>query len=93
LQYSGLNSRPTPWAIPSALCCDGFFRDRVSRTICLGWLQTLILLISAFWVAKITSMSHWRLAYWVFFFTFLTTAGIEPRTLCRAAKYSTEVHC
>jgi hypothetical protein len=27
---------------------DGFFLDRVPRTICLGWLRTAILLISAF---------------------------------------------
>jgi hypothetical protein len=34
------------------------FWDRVSRTICLGWLQTTILLISASWVARITGKSH-----------------------------------
>jgi hypothetical protein len=33
--------------------CDGSFRDRVLQTICLGWLWTTILLISAFWVARI----------------------------------------
>jgi hypothetical protein len=27
--------------------CDGFFRDRVLRTICPGWLRTTVLLISA----------------------------------------------
>jgi hypothetical protein len=27
--------------------CDEFFWDRVSWTICLGWLQTMIFLISA----------------------------------------------
>jgi hypothetical protein len=35
-----------------------FFQDRVSWTICRGWLQTAILLISAFWVARITGMSY-----------------------------------
>jgi hypothetical protein len=25
-----------------------------------GWLRTEILLISAFWIAKIIGMSHWR---------------------------------
>jgi hypothetical protein len=25
LQYFGLNSGPTPWAIPPALFCEGFF--------------------------------------------------------------------
>jgi hypothetical protein len=29
------------------------------RTVCLGWLQTTILLISASWVARITGMSLW----------------------------------
>jgi hypothetical protein len=38
--------------------CGGFFRDRVLRTICLGWLQTAILLISASWVTRITGVSH-----------------------------------
>jgi hypothetical protein len=42
LWYWGLNSRPSPWAIPPALFCDGSFQDRVSWTICLGWLRTMI---------------------------------------------------
>jgi hypothetical protein len=42
--------------------CDGFFQDRVSWTICPGWLRTVILLISVFWVAKITGMSLCHLA-------------------------------
>jgi hypothetical protein len=41
---------------------DFFFRDRVSWTIYLGWLWTLILLLSAFWVTRITGVSHWCLA-------------------------------
>jgi hypothetical protein len=43
LQYWGLNSGPTPWVSPPALFCEGFFQDRVLRTICLGWLPTMIL--------------------------------------------------
>jgi hypothetical protein len=35
-----------------------YFRDRVLGTICLCWLQTLILLISASWVARIIDVSH-----------------------------------
>jgi hypothetical protein len=62
LQYWGLNSGPTPWATPRALFCDGFFQDRVLRTICPGWLSVTILLISASWVARITGVSHWLLA-------------------------------
>jgi hypothetical protein len=36
----------------------GVFRDRVLRTICLGWLQTVVLLISASKVARIIGLSH-----------------------------------
>jgi hypothetical protein len=32
----------------------------VSSTICWGWLQIVILLISASWVARITGVSHWH---------------------------------
>jgi hypothetical protein len=39
-----------------------FFQDRVSTTICLGWLPTTILLISISWVARIIGVSHWCLA-------------------------------
>jgi hypothetical protein len=42
--------------------CVRCFWDRVSRTICPGWLWTVILLISASWVARITGVSHQCLA-------------------------------
>jgi hypothetical protein len=42
--------------------CDRLFQDRVSGTICPGWLRTAILLIFASWVARIISVSHWHLA-------------------------------
>jgi hypothetical protein len=61
LWYWGLNSGPTPWATHQPFFCDGYFQDRFSWTICLGWLWTAILLISASWVARITDVSHWRL--------------------------------
>jgi hypothetical protein len=48
----------TAWVTPPALFCVGYFWDRVSQTICLGWLQTPIFLISASWVAWIASVSH-----------------------------------
>jgi hypothetical protein len=41
---------------------SGYFRDRVSWTICPGWLRTLILLISDSQVARITGVSPWHLA-------------------------------
>jgi hypothetical protein len=36
--------------------CERFFRDKVLRTICLGWVQTMILLISVSWIARITGV-------------------------------------
>jgi hypothetical protein len=44
-----------------------YFWDRVSKTICPGWLQTMILLISASWIARLqawvasTCFCRWRL--------------------------------
>jgi hypothetical protein len=86
--YWGLNSGPTPWATPSALLCvcDGFFWDRVSRTIYPGWLR--ILLISAPPpppLPKITGMSHWcwqsrycfKLVKWLHFSLVCLTYGAE----------------
>jgi hypothetical protein len=43
---------------PLHLFCEGIFQDRISQTICLGWLPTVILLIS--WVARIAGMTRWR---------------------------------
>jgi hypothetical protein len=67
LWYWSLNSGPIPWATPPALFCEVFFQDKVSQTICPGWLQTAIFLIYASWVARITGMSHWCLATLVIF--------------------------
>jgi hypothetical protein len=39
---------------------EGFFQDRISWTIYLGWLWTVILLISASCVARLTDVSHWH---------------------------------
>jgi hypothetical protein len=47
-----------PWVTLPTLFCDGFFWGRVSRTICRDWLQNVILLISASWVAEFTGMSY-----------------------------------
>jgi hypothetical protein len=46
----------------SPIFCDRVFQDTVSQTICPGWLQTAILLISDCWVASIIGVSHWHLA-------------------------------
>jgi hypothetical protein len=50
------------WATPPALFCVGYFWDGVLLTICLGWPQTIILLISASRVTRITGVSHQCLA-------------------------------
>jgi hypothetical protein len=42
--------------------CIGYFWDTGSWTICLGWPQITILLISASQGARLTDMSHWCLA-------------------------------
>jgi hypothetical protein len=57
LCFRDLNSGPTPWATPPDLLSDGYFRGRV-LTICPGWLQTTILLVSTSWVARIIGVSH-----------------------------------
>jgi hypothetical protein len=38
--------------------CEGFFEIGSGGPICWGWLWTTILLISAYWVARITDVSH-----------------------------------
>jgi ABC-type Fe3+ transport system permease subunit len=58
----GLEFRAFTLSHSTSPFCDGYFWDRVSWTICLSWLQTVILLISASWVARITGVSHWHLA-------------------------------
>jgi hypothetical protein len=61
--HLGLNSVPTHSATAPALFLWWvFFWDRVLRSICLGWLWTMILLISASQWARITGASCWRLA-------------------------------
>jgi hypothetical protein len=46
---------------------DGFFQDKVLQTICQSWLWTVILLMSASWVARITGMSYRCQPYTLFF--------------------------
>jgi hypothetical protein len=45
---------------------SGYSEDRVLQTICLGWPQTMILLISASRVDRVTGMSHQRPAFFPF---------------------------
>jgi hypothetical protein len=58
----------TTWAPLPAHFYVGYFWYRVSWTICSYWLWTMIFLISASRVAKMTGVSHWYLAYIFFFF-------------------------
>jgi hypothetical protein len=62
LQFWGLNSGPSPRATPPALFCDVLSWEKGLRTVCPSWPQSMILLISASWVARITGVSHWLLA-------------------------------
>jgi hypothetical protein len=58
-QCWGLNSGLILWTTPPVLFCEGFcFLIMSQGTICRGWLCTMILLISASWVARITGVSH-----------------------------------
>jgi hypothetical protein len=72
LWFWGLNSGPSPWTTPPALFCEEFFEIGTCVTICLGWLRTVILLIPASWVGRITGVSHrWPasfnhiIGYWI----------------------------
>jgi hypothetical protein len=49
--YWGFNWGPPSWGTPKTIFCN-FFPVRVSQIICLGCLQTVILLISASWEAS-----------------------------------------
>jgi hypothetical protein len=62
LWYWGLNSGPLTWASLPALSLWRVFQDRVWLIICLGWVWTAILLISASRVSRITGMSQKHLA-------------------------------
>jgi hypothetical protein len=86
LRHWGLNSGPIPFVILPTLFSEKFFQNRVSLTICLGWLQTVILLISAFWVTRITGVSHWHPAgvdfITIFLYTYIIWFGHScPMTL------------
>jgi hypothetical protein len=60
LAVLGFELRATPPALFFVKGSSVFFCEGVSRTICLGWLWTTILLISPSWVTRITGESHWH---------------------------------
>jgi hypothetical protein len=59
---------------------SGYFGVRVSQTICQGWSQTAVFLISVSQVARITSVSHLCPASRSFFI-FLAVLRIKPTAL------------
>jgi hypothetical protein len=59
----------TAWTTPPALFCVGYFWDRVSQNICLGWLWSMTLLTSASQVVRTTCVSHWCQAPYVLWCT------------------------
>jgi hypothetical protein len=77
LRYWGLNSGPTPWATPPALC-EVFFWNRVSWTVYLGWLWTVVLLIPASWVARNTGVSHRSPPQFLFCFKIFCSCFSHP---------------
>jgi hypothetical protein len=63
LKASGLQSKfSTVLSHTSSPFYSGYFEDEVSRIICPGWPQTVILLILASKLARITGVSHQRQA-------------------------------
>jgi hypothetical protein len=56
------SSHSTAWATPPAHFTLDILEMGVSQTICPGWPQTMILLISAFQEARMTGVSHQHLA-------------------------------
>jgi hypothetical protein len=60
---------------------SGYFGDRVSQTICLGWPQAMILQISASQLARIIGMSHWCLSGSRFIYLFLKGYESIKRTI------------
>jgi hypothetical protein len=62
------HARQAPCHQVTSQPCVRYCWDRVSWTICLGWLEPWSSWISATWVAMIIGMNHWCLAH---FSTFL----------------------
>jgi hypothetical protein len=68
--------------------CDGFFRDRISRTVSSGWLQTANFLTSASRAVTFTGVSHWHLAKSDFLFFFGgSRVWIQDFTLAKQMLY------
>jgi hypothetical protein len=77
-----ISKHSTTWVRLPALFCMGYFRGRILRTTFPRWLQIMIPLISAFWIARITDMSHRHLALLPFFITVPPCLGFETSVSC-----------
>jgi hypothetical protein len=58
------NRHSTTWATPPVHFALLSFGDGVLQTLCTGWSPTVILLISASQVARMTGVSHWCPAFY-----------------------------
>jgi hypothetical protein len=65
----GLHLEP----LHQSLFVMGFVKIGSRELFCPGWLETLILLISASWVVRITGMSHWCLTICLFIIPLYTS--------------------
>jgi hypothetical protein len=92
LQYWGLNSGLLPWvtlpAPPPHLFVMGIFKIGSQELFAQGWLQMTIL-ISASWIARISDMSHWYLAIYLFIFNCILPWSSGNM---KQAKISRELH-
>jgi hypothetical protein len=80
-----------PYPVLFLCVCEGFFQDRVFRTICLGWLRTMIFLISVPWIAGITGMSTGPQALY-FIWTLCTGWGWFYTIICSNFVGETKSH-
>jgi hypothetical protein len=78
----------TTWAIPPVHFCSGYFGDGISGyfgdvvlwTICLNWSQTMILLVSASKVLRITNISYQHLTTTLYFDSVIYSVSIFHMT-------------
>jgi hypothetical protein len=71
--------------------CKGFFMIGFLELFCLGWLWTMILLISASWVARITGVSHQLQALELTLNSFGSIRQFSHlKSLCRAEDVNTD---
>jgi hypothetical protein len=86
----GLELRAYTLSHSTSHCWKGFFKIESSWIVCPGWPWTVIVLISASWVARITGLRHSYLATFnILKFYFLTVLNFELRALCLLGRNTT----